>query len=128
MPKATLAAAAPPGDRPEHWRVDAGSDDVATLHIPPSAQRERVFELDLRFIVRAPSDIKGAWHEMNVDLNGAREWSRRIAAHSPGQPDSLDYHCRCIVPVGQALRVRAVTKVRGSIRTRLLIEAEEAER
>ncbi len=115
----------------ERWAVDAGAADVATLTIPPSAQRERVFEIDLRFVVRAPLQAgRAAWHAMSVDLNGVREWSRRSATHNPadhpGQNDSLDYHCRVLVPVGRALRVRAVTQVGGAIRQRLVIEADEA--
>jgi hypothetical protein len=115
--KAPLKAA------PEHWRIDAGAADVAKLDIPPSAQRERVFEIDLRFAVRAPASGAAAWHAMTVDLNGVREWSRRCDTHSPS--DTLDYHCRVVLPVGRALRVRAVTKVGGAQRMRLLIEAEE---
>ena len=115
----------------ERWAVDAGTADVATLTIPPSAQRERVFEIDLRFVVRAPLQAgRAAWHAMSVDLNGVRECSRRCETHNPaehpGQNDSLDYHCRVVVPVGRALRVRAVTQVGGANRQRLVIEADEA--
>src|SRR5438552_13546297 len=112
-------------DAAERWVVDAGPVDVATLDIPASAQRDRVFEIDVRFVVRAPASAKGAWHAMSVDLNGVRQWSRRIDTH-PDQTDSLDYHCRRELGVGQALRVRAVTQVGGATRVRLAIEAEEA--
>jgi len=128
---ASAAARAAAAATPERWAVDAGAADVATLTIPPSAQRERVFEIDLRFIVRAPVQAgRAAWHAMSVDLNGVREWSRRCETHNPadhpGQNDSLDYHCRVVVPLGRALRVRAVTQVGGSVRQRLVIEADEA--
>jgi hypothetical protein len=117
-------------ETPERWALDAGAADVATLDIPASAQRERVFEIDLRFVVRAPASRAPAWHAMSVDLNGVREWARRIdthdAVHGVGQTDSLDYHCRVVLPVGRALRVRAVTQVGGAQRVRLVIEAEEA--
>lgn len=124
-------AAQKPPKAAERWAVDAGAADVATLTIPPSAQRERVFEIDLRFVVRAPQQAgRAAWHAMSVDLNGVREWSRRSETHNPaeqpGQNDSLDYHCRVVVPLGRALRVRAVTQVSGAIRQRLVIEADEA--
>jgi hypothetical protein len=110
---------------PEHWRIDAGAADVAKLDIPPSAQRERVFEIDLRFAVGAPASGAPAWHAMNVDLNGVREWSRRCDTHHP--TDTLDYHCRVVLPIGRALRVRAVTQVSGAQRVRLVIEAEESQ-
>jgi hypothetical protein len=44
---------------------------------------------------------------------------------NPGQTDSLDYHVRVDVPEGEALRVRASTKVHGAARRRLHIEADE---
>jgi hypothetical protein len=113
-------------DAAERWVVDAGPADVATLDIPASAQRDRVLEIDVRFVVRAPASAKGAWHAMSVDLNGVRQWSRRIDTHNPDQTDSLDYHCRRELGAGQALRVRAVTQVGGAMRVRLAIEAEEA--
>jgi hypothetical protein len=116
-------------DAPERWSVDAGAADVATLDIPASAQRRRLFEVDVRFVVRAPADGQPGWHAMTVELDGKRQWHRRIDTHfdarAPGQTDSLDYHCRCDVGLGQALRVRAVTQVGGSARVKLVIEAEE---
>lgn len=108
---------------PERWRVDAGASDVALLDIPASAQQVRVFEIDVRLVVRVPA--AGAWHALSVELNGAREWTRRIASAVPG--DSLDFHCRRELGVGQALRVRVLTQVGGGAqRQRLTIEAEES--
>jgi hypothetical protein len=120
------ASEAPAARVGERWRVDAGAADIATLSIPPSAQRQRVFEIDLRFVVRAPEPLAGAWHEMTVELDGVRQWSRRIDTHNPGQTDSLDYHCRVSVALGRSLRVRAITQVGRAVRQQLLIEAEEA--
>jgi hypothetical protein len=109
---------------PERWSVDAGASDVALLVIPPDARRARVFEVDCRFIVRIAEDAADAWHELRVEIDGALQWSRRIASHAPS--DSLDYHCRCEVAIGRALRLRALAKVGGrALRMRLLIEAEE---
>lgn len=122
------APAALPPTPPERWSVDAGDADIATLDIPPSAQRGRVFAVDVRFVVRAgdPGAHQGApWLALAVELDGRRQWSRRIEAHAPGQTDSLDYHCRCEVPAGRALRVRALTQVGAAQRQRLQIEAEE---
>jgi hypothetical protein len=115
------------GHRGERWAADAGSADVAVLDIPASAQRDRVFEIDVRFVVRSPSSLEGAWHELNVELGGRQQWSRRIDTHNAGETDSLDYHCRREVPAGQALRVRATTRVDRAARARLTIEAEEAQ-
>ncbi|MDP1650229.1 MAG: hypothetical protein Q8M01_18790 [Rubrivivax sp.] len=111
------------GDGAERWAVDAGAADIATLDISPSAHRRRVFAIDVRFVVRASATGPAAWQALSVELDGVREWSRRIDTH--GQTDALDYHCRRVLEIGQALRVRAVTKLGGAQRLRLLIEAEE---
>jgi hypothetical protein len=110
---------------PEHWHADAGDADIATLDIPPALARVRRFHVDVRFVVRCPADGSAAWHAMTVEVNGRREWSRQIATSNPGQDDSLDYHFRVDVPEGSGLRVRAVTRVRGAVRRRLYISADE---
>jgi hypothetical protein len=110
---------------PEHWSIDAGSAEVALLTIPASLGCDRVFEIDVRFAVRSAADAVDAWHALTVELNGAREWSRRIPTSNPGQSDSLDFHCRRLVPEGQALRIRAVAQVDQALRLRLRIDAEQ---
>ena len=110
----------------EQWQVDVGDADVATLHIPPTLGRARRFHIDVRFVVQCPADSAAAWHAMTVEVNGRREWTRQITTSNPGQTDSLDYHFRIEVPVGSALRVRALTRVQGAVRRRLCIEAGEA--
>ncbi len=110
----------------EHWQADVGHADVATLHIPPTLGRVRRFAVDVRLIVQCPADDVAAWHAMTIDVNGRREWARQINTSNPGQTDSLDYHFRIEVAVGSALRVRAVTRVKGAIRRRLCIEASQA--
>jgi len=109
------------GEAAEHWALDAGAADIATLDIPPSAHRSRIFAIDIRFMVRATA--AGAWQALSVELNGVREWSRRTGTQ--GTTDTLDHHCRRELDIGQALRVRALTQLGGAQRVRLLIEAEE---
>jgi hypothetical protein len=111
---------------PEQWHIDVGDADVATLHIPPVQDHARRIHIDVRFVVQCPADDNTAWHAMTVEVNGKREWSRQIATSNPGQTDSLDYHFRVDVPVGAALRVRALTRVQGAMRRRLYIEAAQA--
>ena len=110
----------------EQWQVDVGDADVATLHIPPTLKRARRFDVDVRFVVQCPADGSAAWHAMTVEVNGQREWARQIETSNPGQTDSLDYHFRVEVAVGSALRVRALTRVQGAVRRRLVIEAVQA--
>jgi len=109
----------------EHWQLDVGDADIATLDIPPALGRVRRFGVDVRFVVQCPAEASGAWHAMTVEVNGRRQWTRQIATSNPGQADSLDYHFRLDVPDGAALRVRATTRVRGAVRQRLCIEADE---
>ena len=115
-----------PVPAPEQWRIDAGDDDVALLDIPPVSDRVRRFHVDVIFVVRTPAEsTPKPWHELAVELDGRKQWSRRIDSSNPGEQDSLDYHVRVSVDAGSPLRVRALTKVRGAQRLRLLIEATE---
>lgn len=120
-----MPSAAQPAARPERWTVAAGAADVALLVIPADARRERVFEVDCRFVVRAAEAGQTAWHELRVEIDGAQQWSRRIETHPP--QDTFDYHCRVEVAVGRPLRVRALTRVgAATLRHALSIDAEEA--
>ncbi len=117
---------------PEHWQTDAGSASVAMLNIPGVLTRARVFDVDVTLVVDVPATSAspsgagaGPWHELTVEFDGQRQWSRRIPSHSPGQTDGLDYHQRVRLEGERALKVRAVVKVKGSRIRRLLIEARE---
>jgi hypothetical protein len=110
---------------PETWRVDAGDADSASLTIPPIGERARRFDIDVTFVVRCPPEGRQPSHALTVELDGRRQWSRRIRTSNPGQTDGLDYHVRVEVAAGAALRVRALTQVSGAIRAKLAIEAVE---
>ena len=118
------------GNPPEHWQTDAGSASVAVLNIPGVLSRARVFDVDVTLVVDVPAASGAAapaepWHELTVEFDGQRQWNRRIPSHSPGQTDGLDYHQRVRLEGEQALKVRAVVKVKGSRIRHLLIEARE---
>lgn len=123
----TPPAASPkaPDAPPEHWCVDAGSDSVAVLTIPGLNGRARVFDVDASVLVDVPADAAGAWLELTVELDGQRQWSRRLPAHNPGQTDSLDYHQRVRLEAERGVRVRALVKVKGVRVRRLVVEARE---
>jgi len=124
MKKTPPAAAAPvePG-KPERWHVDAGDADVATLTIPADSFRTRRFEIDCRLVVAALA--AGAQHAMRVEVDGGLEWTRRAPTENPGQTDSMDYHFRRELAVGQPLRIVVKTQAKQARRVRLVIEAEE---
>lgn len=112
-----------PPVKPERWHVDAGDADVATLVIPADSFRTRHFEIDCRLVVARLAD--GASHGMRVDVDGHLEWTRRAPTESPGHTDSMDYHFRRELPVGQPLRIVVKTQATKARRVRLVIEAEE---
>lgn len=113
--------------RPELWRCDAGSDSVAVLDIPGLNGRARVFDVDATLVVDVPTETAGSWLELTVELDGKRQWSRRIPAHNPSQTDGLDYHQRVRLEAEQGVRVRAVAKVKGVRVRQLLLEARESD-
>ena len=121
IPPAASAPAAP--GKPERWHVDAGDADVATLTIPADSFRTRRFEIDCRFVVMQLAG--GAQHAMRVEVDGGLEWTRRAPTENPGQTDSMDYHFRRELGIGQPLRIVVKTQVKHGRRVRLLIEAEE---
>lgn len=110
---------------PERWRVDAGDRAIARLDVPPHASRERVFEIDVRFVVRAGAG-RSPQHGLRVLVNGAQEWARRVPTARDGE-DSLEWRQRRSVPVGQPLRIQALGDVQQALRLRLVVSAVEEE-
>lgn len=110
--------------KPELWRAEVG-DAVAVLNIPGALQRPRTFDIDVSLLVRVPEDNADAWHDLTLEIDGRRQWHRRIPSSCPGQTDGLDYHCRVRLEAGPALRIRAVAGTRGAVVQRLQIEARE---
>lgn len=106
----------------EYWSCDAGNDSVAVLNVPAALGRHRVFDIDITLIVQVPGEA-GAWHELDVEIDGRQRWRRRVSSHSPA--DNLDYHCRMTVEPGHGLSVRAKAAVMGSRVQRLHLEARE---
>ncbi len=110
---------------PERWSVLREGADVVVLDIPADLQRERRFEIDCRFVVRPRAGADAPEHAMRVTVDGALQWSRRIATSRLGGSDSLDLHFTRSVPPGQPLRIVAGTEVKDALRVSLSIEAVE---
>ena len=108
---------------PERWRVDAADRAIARLDVPPHASREREFEIDVRFVVKAGAG-RQPQHGLRLLVNGAQEWARRLPTQRDGE-DSLEWRQRLRVPVGQALRIQALTEVQHALRLRLVVSAVE---
>ncbi|MCM5681253.1 hypothetical protein M8A51_17130 [Schlegelella sp. S2-27] len=107
----------------EHWVADAGNGDVAHLDIPADASGDRLFEVSCTFVVSHRGGDE-AFHGLRVLVDGRQQWSREVPTHAGGQ-DSLDVSFRRSVPVGVPLRISAIGSVRGAVRIRLNITAEE---
>ena len=110
--------------QPERWAVDAGTRDVARLDIPADALHEREFEVFCRAVVTERAGTAGAWHEVSVRVNGALEWTRRVAV-APNEEDSLDLRLRRTVPVGRPLHLVVQSKIHGVQRRLLTISADQ---
>lgn len=108
---------------PERWSLDAADRGVAKLDIPPHASRERSFEIDVVSVVRAGAGASPT-HSLRIVVNGAQQWSRAVST-APGGDDTLEWRQRRKVPVGQPLRIHALTEVHHTMRRRLTIEARE---
>jgi hypothetical protein len=111
--------------KPAFWCCDAGEEPVAVLDVPGTLGRRCTFDVDVTLVVSVPTESTDPWHALAVDLDGQRQWSRKIRSHSPGQTDGLDYHCRVVLEAGQPLRVQAVASCQGSRVKQLQIEARE---
>jgi len=107
----------------ERWSVEAADRAIARLDVPPHATRERRFEIDVRFVVRAGRG-RAPTHGLRVLVNGAQEWARQAPTQPDGE-DSLEWRQRRSVPVGQPLRIQALTDVQHALRLRLTISAVE---
>lgn len=108
---------------PERWRVDVADRAIARLDVPPHASRERVFEIDVRFVVKAGAG-RSPQHGLRVLVDGAQEWARRVPT-ARGGDDSLEWRQRRTVGVGQPLRIQALTEVQQALRLLLVISAVE---
>lgn len=96
---------------------------MAVLNVPATLHRSRTFDIDVSLEVKVGPEAPKPWHELVVEIDGRRQWGRRIASHSPA--DGLDYHCRITLESEQELRLRAIAEAKGSQIHRLVIEASE---
>lgn len=97
---------------PESWSVRVSDANVAQLTIPGALNRARVFDVDTQLLARIPEAVARSELGLSLEIDGARQWARTIAGSTPGEAESLEYHCRLTVEPGRdvRLRVRAVTK------------------
>jgi len=69
----------------EYWKYDAGTDSIASLVIPAALGRKRTFDLDATLLVSVLAEAAERSHELTVEVDGKRLWTRRIPSHNPGE-------------------------------------------
>ena len=96
-----------PAPKPEVWCASTADAPVVVLTIPGVLDRTRVFVVDVQLRVRVPEGARKTGFGLSLEIDGARQWSRTIEACTPGETDSLDYHCRLALAAGRESRLRA---------------------
>lgn len=98
---------------------------VAALTIPGLLNRARVFDIDVQLKVRVPADGRATEMSLSLELDGSQQWSRTAPGLTPGEIDTLEYHCRLVLEPERQLRLRARAKARGGVIEELLLSAVE---
>jgi hypothetical protein len=80
---------------------------VVVLTIPGVLERTRVFDVDVQLRVWVPAGARKTGFGLSLEIDGSLQWSRQMDAGTPGETDSLDYHCRLALAVGRESRLRA---------------------
>jgi hypothetical protein len=97
---------------PEHWSVRTTDANVVVLTIPGALDRPRTFDVDVQLRVRLPAAAGRAEFALSLEIDGARQWSRTLAGRTPGEEDTLEYHCRLRLEPGRDCRLRARASAR----------------
>lgn len=109
----------------ESWSTRATDAPVAQLTIPGALDRTRVFDVDTQLLVRLPDSGQASEIGLTLEIDGARQWGRTIPGSTPGEVESLEYHCRLVVEPGRDVRLRARAAVRHGRLVSLNLSAQE---
>lgn len=109
---------------PEAWAVRVVDAPVAQLTIPGVLSRRRRFDIDVQLRARIPSTGPSTL-DLSLEIDGARQWSRTATGATPGEIDSLDYHCRVELEPDRELRLRARASTRDCVMVELSLSATE---
>jgi hypothetical protein len=111
---------------PEVWTVVVDRGSVATLTVPPHLNRQRVFDVDAVLLARIPAEGRPASFSLSVEVDGALQWTRTVPGQTPGEVDTLEYHCRVSVDATRQLRLRARSALSECSLQQLRLTAVEA--
>ena len=112
-------------DALESWCVRSTDTDVAVLTIPGALDRSRTFDVDVQLQVRLPDAQKKSELGLSLEVDGSRQWSRTMVGSTPGDVDTLEYHCRLELEPGRDCRLRARASLRNCSLVSLCLSAAE---
>lgn len=110
---------------------------MAQLTIPGAFHRTRVFDVDVQLRARVPDSGVGsgvgsgagshraAELTLSLEIDGSRQWARTVPGRTPGEVDSVDYHCRLVIEPGCDTRLRARAGTRHCSLVELSLSAVE---
>lgn len=110
---------------PETWSVRSTEAHVVVLTIPGSLDRTRTFDVDVQLRVRLPAAAGKPEMGLSLEIDGSRQWSHTIAGSTPGEVDTLEYHCRLVLEPGRDSRLRARAAARQCTLQSLSLSAVE---
>ena len=111
---------------PESWAVRTSDAPVALLTIPGALDRTRIFDVDVQLWARLSDAARQAELGLSLEVDGSRQWSRTIPGSTPGDTESLEYHCRLVVEPGRDVRLRARAALKHGALVALNLSAVEA--
>jgi len=111
---------------PESWSVRHSDACVAVLTIPGAVGATRAFDVDVQLLARLPHALRQAEMGLSLEVDGSRQWSRTILGSTPGETESLEYHCRLVVAPGRDVRLRARAQLQQGALVALSLSAVEA--
>lgn len=98
---------------------------MVVLTIPGALDRTRTFDVDVQLRVRLPAAARAPELGLSLEIDGSRQWSRSIAGSTPGEVDTLEYHCRLELNPGRDSRLRARATARQCTLLSLSLSAVE---
>ena len=98
---------------------------VVNLTIPGAVERRRRFDVDVLLRVRIPEPAGRCELGLSLEIDGVRQWSRTVPGQTPGEVDSLEYHCRVVIDPGRDTRLRARAATRHCTLVDLSLSAVE---
>ncbi|MFM8342902.1 MAG: hypothetical protein ACKOB5_00055 [Betaproteobacteria bacterium] len=110
---------------PERWDVCLREGNVAQLTIPGALDRTRTFDVDVQLLARLPDAARQAELGLSLEVDGSGQWARNIAGSTPGETETLEYHCRLVIEPGRDVRLRARASLKKADLVALSLQAVE---